>query len=70
MPAVEDVVIRFLTPWEAAESAHLAQGAKSPIPPGQELVGIGLMTRIPDDPVAWRLEDSVEGQRQLDHSQG
>ena len=65
MSAVEHVVLRFLAPWEAADAAELTQRPELRVAPGQQLVDVGLVTRIPDDPVPWRLQDPVQRQSQL-----
>ena len=44
-------------------------GADAIAPPGQDLVRIGLMADVPDQPVARRIEHRVEGNRQLDHAE-
>ena len=38
-------------------------------PPRQYLVRVGLMAHIPDQPVVRRVEDKMEGDRQLDRPQ-
>ena len=37
--------------------------------PGEELVGVGLVTGVPDDPVRRRVEEPVEGDRDLDDAE-
>jgi hypothetical protein len=37
--------------------------------PREQLVRVALMADVPDELVAWRLEDVVERDRQLDHPQ-
>jgi hypothetical protein len=38
-------------------------------PTGEQLVDVGLMTDIPDEPVPGRVEDSMEGKGQFHHTQ-
>src|SRR5262245_63837187 len=67
--AVEDVMLGL---GPAREPAHATDLAERPEPlesAGQQLVRIGLVTGVPDDPVAWRLEQPMEGDRQLDDAE-
>ena len=69
MAAVEDVVLALAAPREAADAAELAQGVE-PIPAaGEELVGVRLVPGVPHDPVARRVHDPMEGERDLDHAE-
>src|SRR5690606_4799497 len=43
-----------------------AERADAIAAPRKDLVGIGLMTDIPDQPIPWRVEDPVQGHRELD----
>ena len=54
---------------EAADAIELAQRPEPLEAAGQQLVRVGLVTRVPDDPVARRLEQAVERDRQLDHAE-
>ena len=47
----EGVVFAFVALGETREPAALAQGADAVPPAGQDLVGIGLMADIPDQPI-------------------
>ena len=67
--AVEDVVLRFAAPREPADAVQLAEGREPLETAGQQLVRIGLMPGVPDDPVARRLEQAVERDRQLHDAQ-
>ena len=69
MPAIEDVVLRFRPTREAADAIELAQGPEPLEPSRQQLVRVGLVPRVPDDPVARRFEQAVERDRQLDHAE-
>ena len=66
MTAVEHVVGRFAAAREATDAIERAQRAETGQSAGQQLVGIRLVTGVPDDPVARRLEQPVEGDRDLD----
>src|ERR1035437_2498529 len=66
--AVEDVVLRLNSAWKATDSAQLAECPELGVAAREQLVGIGLMTGVPNDPVARRFQDSVQGQRQLHNS--
>ena len=65
MPAIEHVVRRLGPPREPTDAVELAQRAKAVEPTGQQLVRVGLVTRVPDDVIARRLEEPMEGDRQL-----
>ena len=54
---------------EARQPALLPQGADAVAPPGQDLVGIALVAHVPDQLVAWRVEDRMDRHRQFDHAQ-
>ena len=69
MAAVEYIVLGLGPPWEPAQPAQLPQRSEPAISPGQELVGVGLMARVPDDLVARRLKDAMQSDRHLDHAQ-
>ena len=67
--AVEDVVGRLRPAREAADAVELAQGSEPLEAAGQELVRVGLVTGVPDDPIARRLEQPVQGDGQLDDAE-
>ncbi len=52
----------------AGEPALLAERAEV-LAAGEELVHVGLVAGVEDDPVARGVEDPVDGQRQLDHAE-
>ena len=54
---------------EAGQASGLAQGLDAVAAPGQDLVRIGLMADVPDDPVFRRVEDVMQGDRQLDDAE-
>ncbi len=65
----ERVVFRFRALGETAEAATLADGADAVAPAGHDLVRIGLMTDIPDQPVVRRVEYVVNRDSQFDHAE-
>ena len=69
VPAVEDVVRRFGPAWEPADAVELAKRPEPLEPAGQQLVRVGLVAGVPDDPVARRLEQAVQRDGQLDHAE-
>jgi len=69
MASVEHVVGRFGPAREAADAIELAKRGEPLQATGEELVRVCLVTRIPDDPVTRRLEQAVQGDRQLDHAE-
>ncbi len=50
---------------KARQPAQLAQAAHAVAPAGQDLVRIGLVAHVPDQPVFGRVEDIVQGDRQF-----
>ena len=60
---------RLAPPREAADAAELAERPEPLEAAGQELVRIGLVAGVPDDPVARRLEQPVERDRELDDAE-
>ena len=69
MGGPEGIIFALAAPGEAGEAFWLAQGADARATAGQNLVGIGLMADIPDQPVARRVEHVVQRHRQLDDAQ-
>ena len=69
MRRAERVVFAFGPPRETGKAAGRSQGPDAVAPPGQDLVGIGLVADVPDQPVARRVEDVVQSHRQLDHAE-
>ncbi len=66
---VEHVVGRLAPAREAADPVERAEGREAGQAAGQELVRVGLVAGVPDDPVTRRLEQPMEGDRQLDHAE-
>jgi hypothetical protein len=61
----EDVVGALDAAREAGDAAVLAQRGEAVASPGEDLVGVRLVADVPHDAVARRVEDRVQGQRQL-----
>ena len=68
MRGAERVVFAFGALGEAGQSAALAQRADAVAPAGQNLVRIGLMADVPDQPVGRRVEDVVQRDGEFDHA--
>ena len=69
MGGAEGVVLALGAPGEAGQAAALAQRADAVAPAGQDLVRVGLVADVPDQPVARRVEDVVQRDRQLDDAE-
>ena len=69
MGGAEGVVGALAAPREAGEALGLTQGADALASAREDLVGIGLVADIPDQPIIRRIEDIVQRDRQLDHAQ-
>ncbi len=67
--AIEHVVRRLGPSREPADAVELAQRAEALQPAGQQLVRVGLVAGVPHDPVARRLEQPVQRDRQLDDAE-
>ena len=68
MRGAERVVFALGALGEAGQAAARAQGADAVAAAGQDLVRIGLVADVPDQPVAGRIEHVVQRNRQLDHA--
>ena len=67
MGGTETVVFAFGTFGESRQPAALAKGPNL-VPTGrQNLMGISLVSNVPDQPVARRIEEVVQGDGQFDH---
>jgi hypothetical protein len=67
---VDEWVVFALGPLgEAGEAAALAQRANAVAAGGENLVRVGLMADIPDDPVARRVEHVMQRDGQFDNAQ-
>ena len=69
MRGAERVVFALRALGEAGEAAALAQRTDARAPAGEDLVRIGLMADVPDQPVARRVEHVVQCNRQLDDAE-
>ena len=69
MAGAEGVVLAFTAAQEAAQPALAANGVHGVPAPGQDLVRVGLVSDIPDQPVVRGIEHAVQGDRQLHRSQ-
>jgi hypothetical protein len=65
----ERIVIALGPFGETGKPATGAQGADAIAAPGQDLVRIGLMANVPDQAIAGRVEDVVDGRRQFDDTE-
>jgi hypothetical protein len=65
----ERVVLALGALGEAGEAAALAQRANAVTPAGEDLVRIGLVADVPDQPVARRLKHVVQRDGELDNTQ-
>lgn len=54
---------------ETRQAARLAKGADAVTASGDDLVRIGLMAHVPDQPVVGGVEHGMDGDRQLHHAQ-
>ena len=66
---VLDDVVRRLGPARVAGQTPLGAQAGEVVPPGEQLVHVGLATGVEHHGVARRVEHAVDGQRQLDGSE-
>src|ERR1039457_3561856 len=63
------IVLTLGAEHEAVQSTWLANGIEAIKTASQNLVDVGLMTYVKNEPVCRGVKDGVERQRQLDHSQ-
>ena len=69
MGRAEGVVFALVALGEAGEPATLAERADARTPAGQDLMRIGLVAHIPDQPILRGLEEIVQGHGQLDDAE-
>ncbi len=69
MRGAERVVFALRALGEAGEPAALAQRADAVAPAGQDLVRIGLVADVPDQPVARRVEDIMQRHGEFDDAE-
>jgi hypothetical protein len=65
VPGPHDVVLGLGDRAERGEPAVLADRAQPVAAPGEDLVRVGLVPDVPEDLVARRVEQAVQGDRQL-----
>ena len=63
------VVLALGAQHETVQPARLADGLEAAVAPGEHLVDIRLVAHVEDEAVARRVEDVVQRQRQLHHTQ-
>ena len=68
MTGTKGIKGRFTAFGKAGQPVFLAQGFDLRAPPCQDLVRIGLMTDIPDQPVMRRLKNIMQCHGQLDNA--
>ena len=61
VPCGECIVLTLGWDREACQPTPLAQRTESFSAPREDLMDIGLMPYVPDDPILWRIEDVVHG---------
>ena len=69
MRGAERIVFALGALGEAGQAAALAQRADAVAPAGEDLVRIGLVADVPDQPIIRRVEDIMQRNRQLDHAE-
>ena len=69
MGGAERIVFAFRALGESRQAPALAQRADAVAPAGEDLVRIGLMADIPEQPVARRVEQIVQRNSELDHAE-
>ncbi len=67
--AVLDDVVLGLRLRGVAGQAALHLQLREVLAPGEQLVDVGLVPRVPQDAVLGRVEDAVQGDRELDHAE-
>ena len=69
MRGAEGVVLALVAARKAGDAAELAQRGHALAPAGQDLVRIGLVAHVPDQPVVRRVEDVMQRDRELDRAE-
>ena len=69
MGGAERIIFALRPLGEAGQAAPLAQSANAVAPPGQDFVRIGLVPDVPDDAVARRIENLMQGQGEFDDAE-
>ena len=65
MSGAEGVELRLVPTQEGRQAVSLANGREPFVPAREDLVDVGLVPGIPDQPVRGRFEDVVEGDREF-----
>jgi hypothetical protein len=68
MARAEGIVFALVALAETGKTSGLADRAHATTTTGQDLVGIGLMTYVPDQPVVRRIEDMMQRNSELDYA--
>ncbi len=69
MGVLDEVVLGLGAAGVAAQPAALAEGGELFATAGEELVDVGLVAGVEDEPVAGALEDAVERHGELDNAE-
>ena len=69
MRGAERIVFALGALGETGKAAALAQRADAVAAAGEDLVRIGLMADVPDQPVGRRIENIMQRDRELDHAE-
>ena len=68
MCGTERIVFALGALGETRQPAALAERADAVAAAGEDLVRIGLVTDVPDEPITRRIEDIMQRHRQLDNT--
>src|SRR5438270_7283549 len=66
---LDPVVLGLRTGGVTGQAAALAQPVEALAPSGQDLVDVRLVARVPQEDVARRVEDAVQGEGELDDAE-
>ena len=69
MSGIKSIIIAFLALGESAHAVKLSQAVKPILAPGQKLVGIGLMSHVPDNLILRQVQCQVQRHGKLHSSQ-
>ena len=69
MSSIKYIALAFFSLGKSAHSAVLSKGIKSFPAPGKKLMGIGLMSHIPDDLISRQVKRQMQRNGQLHHPQ-
>ena len=68
MTVFDEVVNAFFAAWVARYATGLAQVGETTAPTRDNFVHVRLMARVPQNRIAWRLENSMKCKRQFDRT--